>query len=51
MVKIGGSRGSVAAVLASEVVVVLALGALLAVALTLATQRFGSDAIRVFLLS
>jgi len=51
MVKIGGSRGSVAAVLASEVVVVLALGALLALVLTLATQRFGSDAIRVFLLS
>jgi putative ABC transport system permease protein len=51
MVKIGGSRGSVAAVLASEVVGVLVLGALLAVALTLLTSRFGSDAIRALLLS
>jgi len=51
MVKIGGSRGSVAAVLASEVVVVLALGVALAGGLTLLTSRFGSAAIRAFILS
>ncbi len=51
MVKIGGSRGSVAAVLASEVVVVLALGVALAGGLTLLTSRFGSAAIRTFILS
>jgi putative ABC transport system permease protein len=51
MVKIGGSRGRVAAVLASEVVVVLALGVALAGGLTLLTSRFGSAAIRTFILS
>jgi putative ABC transport system permease protein len=51
MVKIGGSRASVAVVLASEVVSVLVLGASLAVALTLLTRRFGSEVIRAFLLS
>jgi putative ABC transport system permease protein len=51
VVKIGGSRGSVAALLASEVVLVLALGVALAGCLTLATSRFGSAAIRAFLLS
>jgi putative ABC transport system permease protein len=51
MVKIGGSRGSVAAVLASEVVVVLVLGVMLAGGLTLLTSRFGSAAIRAFILS
>ena len=51
MVKIGGSRLSVAAVLVSEVVVVLVLGAALAGGLTLLTSRFGSAAIRTFILS
>ncbi len=51
MVKIGGSRRSVAAVLSSEVVVVLALGVVLAGGLTLVTSRFGSAAIRALLLS
>jgi putative ABC transport system permease protein len=51
LVKIGGSRRSVAAVLVSEVVVVLALGLLAAGALTLVTSRFGEAAIRAFLLS
>ncbi|MBW2282663.1 MAG: ABC transporter permease [Deltaproteobacteria bacterium] len=51
LVKIGGARISVAAVLASEVVVVLSLGILLAAALTLVTSRFGSAAIRALLLS
>jgi putative ABC transport system permease protein len=51
MVKIGGSRLSVAAVLVSEVVVVLVLGVALAGGLTLLTSRFGSAAIRTFLLS
>ncbi len=51
MVKIGGSRRSVAAVLTSEVVVVLALGVVLAGGLTLVTSRFGSTAIRALLLS
>ncbi len=51
MVKIGGSRGAVAAVLASEVVGVLALGAALTGLLTALVARFGSGAIRAFLLS
>ena len=51
MVKIGGSRLSVAAVLVSEVVVVLVLGVVLAGGLTLLTSRFGSAAIRTFILS
>ncbi len=50
MMKIGGSRRSVAAVLTSEVVVVLALGVVLAGGLTLVTSRFGSAAIRALLL-
>jgi len=50
MIKIGGSRRSVAAVLTSEVVVVLALGVVLAGGLTLVTSRFGSAAIRALLL-
>ena len=51
MMKIGGSRRSVAVVLTSEVVVVLALGVVLAGGLTLVTSRFGSAAIRALLLS
>lgn len=51
MVKIGGSRASVAVVLVSEIVSVLVLGASLAVMLTLLARRFGSEAIRAFILS
>ena len=51
LVKIGASRGSVAVLLSSEVVFVLAAGALLAGGLTLAVGRFGEAAIRSFLLS
>lgn len=51
MVKIGGSRRRIAAVLVSEVVAVLVLGAALAGGLTLLTSRFGSAAIRTFILS
>ncbi len=51
LVKIGGARQSIAAVLASEIVVVLSLGVLLAAGLTLVTSRFGSAAIRALLLS
>ncbi len=51
IVKIGGSRLGVATVLASEVVVVLVLGVALAALLTALASRFGSDAIRAFLLS
>jgi putative ABC transport system permease protein len=51
MVKIGGAQSSVVAILASEVVMVLALGLLLAGLLTLLTQRFGLAAIRALLLS
>ncbi len=51
MVKIGGSRASVAFVLASEVVVVLLLGVAIAGGLTGLTGLFGSAAIRTFLLS
>ncbi len=51
LVKIGGARQSIAAVLASEIVVVLSLGVLLAAGLTVVTSRFGSAAIRALLLS
>ena len=51
LVKIGASRGSVALLLASEVVFVLAAGALLAGGLTLAVSRFGQAAIRALLLT
>ena len=44
--KIGGSRLSVGAVMASEIVVVLLTGILLAGGLTLLTSQFGSAAIR-----
>jgi putative ABC transport system permease protein len=50
MSKIGGSRSSVAAVLVSEIVVVVAAGLVIAAGLTLFTSRFGSAAIRAFLL-
>jgi putative ABC transport system permease protein len=51
MSKIGGSRAHVAAVLVSEIVVVVLAGLVVAAGLTLATSRFGSAAIRAFLLS
>jgi putative ABC transport system permease protein len=51
LVKIGGSRASVATVLLSEVVGVTLLGVVLAGLLTLVTSRFGEAAIRRFLLS
>jgi putative ABC transport system permease protein len=47
--KIGGSRLAVAAVMASEVIVVLASGTLLAAGLTLLTSQFGSVTIRALL--
>jgi hypothetical protein len=49
--KIGASRATLAAVLISEVAVVLLLGGILAGGLTLATRLFGSAAIRALLLS
>ncbi len=48
--KIGGSRGAVAGMLVSEVVVVLVLAIAAAGGLTALTSRFGSAAIRGFLL-
>jgi hypothetical protein len=50
MVKIGGARGSVAAMLWVEVIAVLALAASAAGGLTLLIGRFGSSAIRALLL-
>jgi ABC-type antimicrobial peptide transport system permease subunit len=50
MTKIGGAKGSIAAVLASEVAVVLVLGALVALGLTLITSQLGSWAVRAVLL-
>ena len=49
MVKIGGSRGSIAWVMTSEIVVVLLAGVLLASVLTLITAQFGSSAIRALI--
>ena len=49
MVKIGGSRGSIVWVMTSEIVVVLAMGVLLAATLTLLTSQFGSSAIRALI--
>ncbi len=49
MVKIGGSRGSIAWVMTSEIVAVLLMGVLLATALTLLTSQFGSSAIRTLI--
>ena len=51
MVKIGGSRLNISALLVSEVVVVLVLGVLLAGGLTLLTSQFGAGVIRAWLLS
>jgi putative ABC transport system permease protein len=49
MVKIGGSRASIAWVMTSEIVVVLLAGMLLASALTVITAQFGSSAIRALI--
>jgi putative ABC transport system permease protein len=46
MVKIGGSRGAIASVLASEIVSVLVAGAAIAAGLTLATAWLGDTAFR-----
>jgi putative ABC transport system permease protein len=51
LVKIGGARGSVAVVLASEVIFVLGISIAIASGLTAATSRLGAAAIRAFLLS
>jgi putative ABC transport system permease protein len=51
LVKIGGSRGSIAVVLLVEVVFVVLCSGLLAAALTFATERLGGAAIRSLLLS
>jgi len=47
--KIGGSKVSVGLVMASEIIAVLVIGALLATVLTALTSRFGSAAVRAFL--
>jgi putative ABC transport system permease protein len=51
LVKLGASRASVASILAGEMVIVFSLGAVLAVALTALTSRFGASAIRALLLT
>lgn len=51
MTKIGGSRGTIGTILVSEVAAVLALGVILAGALTLVTSQFGAGIIRAWLLS
>ena len=51
MVKIGGSRRTILAILAGEIVVVLAVGIVFAAGLTALTSRFGSDIIRALILS
>jgi len=51
LIKIGGSRGRVLGVLASEIVGVLVLGIILASVLTVLTSRFGADIIRTVILS
>lgn len=51
MTKIGGSRGSIATILVSEVAAVLILGVILAGVLTLATSQFGASIIRAWLLA
>jgi putative ABC transport system permease protein len=51
MVKIGGARGRVTAVLAAEIVGVLLIGVLLAGVLTALTAAYGSTIIRALILS
>ena len=50
MVKIGGSRLSIGSVLASEILIVLLVGVVLAAGLTLLTGWFGASAIRTLIL-
>ena len=49
--RIGGSRGRVAAMVVSEILLVIAASATLAAGLTWATGRFGGEAVRALLLS
>ncbi len=49
MVKIGGSRSRIAAILTLEIVIVFVLAAGLAGALTMLVSRFGSLAVRLFM--
>jgi len=51
MVKIGGSRSRISAVLVSEVLAVVATSVVLAGILTALTSRFGSELIRAFIMS
>jgi putative ABC transport system permease protein len=51
MIKIGGARRSVTAILAAEIVVVIAAGVVLAAGLTALTAVFGSEIIRAVILS
>ena len=51
MMKIGGARGTIAAVLASEVVIVLVIAAAVAAGLTALTAYYGSAIIRTLILS
>jgi putative ABC transport system permease protein len=51
MMKIGGARGTVLGVLASEIVVVIAVSVVLAAGLTVLTGLFGSEIIRAVILS
>ena len=51
MVKIGGTRGRIAAVLGAEVVLVFVFSILLGGLLTALTSQFGAAAIRAFLLA
>ena len=48
--KIGGANLAITGVLLAEVISVVVLSALLATGLTLATQKFGADVIRLFIL-
>jgi len=51
IVKIGGSPARVAAILVSEIVVVLVLGAAFAGVLAVLASRYGSEAIRMWITS
>jgi putative ABC transport system permease protein len=51
MIRIGGARGTVLGVLASEIVVVLVAGVVFAAGLTVLTAHFGSEIIRAVLLT
>jgi hypothetical protein len=48
--KIGGANPAITGVLLAEVISVVVLSALLATGLTLVTQKFGADVIRLFIL-